>query len=108
MKTLIKSIDNIFGGYLLNLRYKILLNLNLDKIESKSDYKFICIYKKNENLISKLCDEYGSDKGEVTSFGHPYAWPSHSYTDFYSGIFSHCRHSIKKSLNADWEQTIQI
>jgi hypothetical protein len=97
IKTKLKSMDKIFfGGFFVKLRYRILLNNDLDKIESNLDYKFISFYKKNKNLISQLCDKYGSDKGEITSSGHPYRWPSHSYADFYSGIFSHCRFTIKK------------
>jgi len=44
--------------------------------------------------IAQLCDLYGSDKGEIKSQGHPYAWPSHTYADYYSQLFSHCRNNI--------------
>ena len=71
------------------------LDDELKKIEFGLDYKFITFYKKDKNLISSLCDKYGSDKGEVIPYGHPYSWNSHSYTDFYLRIFSHCRLTIQ-------------
>lgn len=52
----------------------------------------------NNNLLSKLCDEYKSDKGSLfldTQKKSFWPWPPHTYTDFYSLLFDHCRHSIK-------------
>jgi len=54
-------------------------------------------YKKDEDCErAALCDKYGSDKGETRPSGHPYPWPSHSYTDYYRRIWGHCRSSVKK------------
>lgn len=53
-------------------------------------------YEKNDDcLLAQLCDKYGSDKGEVKTTGHPYWWKSHTYTDFYSQLFDHCRENVK-------------
>ena len=53
-------------------------------------------YDKNDDcLLAKLCDKYGSDKGEIKTIGHPYWWKSHTYTDFYSQLFDHCRENVK-------------
>jgi hypothetical protein len=53
-------------------------------------------YEKNHScLLAQLCDKYGSDKGEITTTGHPYPWKSHTYTDFYSQLFDHCRDNVK-------------
>lgn len=51
--------------------------------------------KNNDCLLAKLCDKYGSDKGEIKTTGHPYWWKSHTYTDFYSQLFDHCRENVK-------------
>lgn len=60
-------------------------------------YKIVSLYKQDPtNELAKLCDLYGSDKGEITSEGHPYPWPSHTYTDYYSRLFGNSRHSIRK------------
>lgn len=53
-------------------------------------------YEKNHScLLALLCDKYGSDKGEIKTDGHPYWWKSHTYTDFYSQLFDHCRDNVK-------------
>jgi hypothetical protein len=55
------------------------------------------VYRKSPQCaLSKLCDKYGSDKGSLTSAGHAYSWPAHTYTDFYSQIWSHCRYSVRR------------
>ena len=51
--------------------------------------------KNRHSLLSALCDQYGSDKGELLPDGHPYPWPSHNYTDYYEMLFRHCRHGVK-------------
>lgn len=52
--------------------------------------------KNRHSVLSALCDQYGSDKGELRPDGHPYPWPSHNYADYYEMLFRHCRHSITK------------
>ena len=51
-----------------------------------------------KNALADLCDKYGSDKGSLSpdSLNHPYAWKAHTYTDFYSLMFGHCRDSVKR------------
>ncbi len=69
----------------------------VDQLESGLDHKFVAYYKKNKkNLLADLCDRYGSDKGSIKTSGHLYPWAPHSYTDFYSMLFSHCRLHVKK------------
>lgn len=70
----------------------------LDTILSENfDRHYSCFYNKNSaSLLNGLCDKYGSDKGELTSVGHPYPWPSHSYADYIERIFGHCRQNLTK------------
>lgn len=59
---------------------------------SQSHYAMFSFYKKNYNCeLSRLCDLYGSDKGEAESTGHPYPNEAHTYADYYSSLFFHCR-----------------
>lgn len=59
---------------------------------SDSHYGAFSFYRKNYKCeLSRLCDYYGSDKGEVGPTDHPYPWPSHTYADYYSSLFAHCR-----------------
>jgi len=85
--------------YLLSRKkYSIFKNLILlSRFESKFDFKVIYYYEKNYDCdLAKYCDIYGSDKGELVKYGHPYPWPSHTYTDVYSSLFSNRRNEIKK------------
>ncbi len=66
-------------------------------LSASLSYKIVSYYAKDtKNDISALCDVYGSDKGELKTSGHPYPWASHTYADFYSRLFSHCREGVTK------------
>lgn len=43
------------------------------------------------DTFSQLCDIYGSDKGDAGRVDQPYPWESHTYSDYVSRIFGHCR-----------------
>jgi hypothetical protein len=69
----------------------------ISRFESKFDFKAISYYEKNYDCdLAKYCDIYGSDKGELKKEGHPYPWPSHTYTDVYSRLFSYRRNEVNK------------
>ncbi len=60
-------------------------------------YKIVTHYKKDaNNELARLCDLYGSDKGEIRTEGHPYEWQSHTYTDYYSRLLGASRQTILK------------
>ena len=66
------------------------------EIEKDAQWRMELLYTKNpRDFLSELCDLYGSDKGEIRESSHPYNWPSHTYADYYSRQFSHCRDSVK-------------
>lgn len=66
-------------------------------VENDTRFKTMIHYNKNHiDEIARLCDVYGSDKGELKTSGHPYPWDSHNYTDYYSKLFAHCRKHITK------------
>jgi hypothetical protein len=93
LKSAIREFDNLFLGDML---WKIRKKQQLNNFSSGFDFKFTVHHHKNrKDQLAELCDKYGSDKGEVSTTGHPYSWPSHTYTDFYSRLFSHCRNDIK-------------
>lgn len=70
-------------------QYSDLLNQDLG-------YSYTSYYGKDVNSeLSRLCDIYGSDKGSINQDGHPYPWPAHTYADYYSRLFDHCKHHIK-------------
>ena len=48
------------------------------------------------NILSKLCEKYGTDKGYVKFEKEtPYGWRPHSYSIYYHSLFSHCREDVK-------------
>lgn len=97
MLKITRKIDNIlFDQALQRRRIKKKDQQFLSSLESGLDYKAFSFYSKNSGCeISRLCDVYGSDKGEIRKGDHPYPWPSHTYADFYSRLFSHCRRGVK-------------
>ena len=88
-----KFIKKLLPNYLVNLirRY---INLSiLNKI--KSDVKNIS-YSNRSNLLSELCEKYGSDKGFVNlDIGQkPFNWHPHTYATYYHSIFNLSRENI--------------
>jgi hypothetical protein len=96
LRKIIRAVDNTFFGQNIQKQYRRYLTAKSQSyLGSSCDYKIVSYYQKNMNCeVSKLCDIYGSDKGELVKGGHPYPWPSHTYADFYERLFSHCRNSV--------------
>lgn len=70
---------------------------NLRILSKNSKYQTKIFHLGRANLeLARLCDLHGSDKGEVALSEHPYPGPSHSYAEYYSQIFSHCRDKVAK------------
>jgi SAM-dependent methyltransferase len=93
-KGLMKLDKRFLGGSLLRTFHLITLERTLN---NDLDYRFIVHYEKGQGtLLAKLCDKYGSDKGQVRTTGHPYRFAAHTYTDFYSRLFDHCRSSVQR------------
>ena len=64
----------------------------------KIDYKnFYKVYtRKKNNELSKLCEQYGSDKGYLDFYTKkPYKWKPHNYSIFYNDLFFHMKDEIK-------------
>jgi hypothetical protein len=105
LKQVIIKIDEMFlFGSIAIIYSKIVGTYNKffeSRIQSKyfshSHHGAFSYYRKNYDCeLSRLCDYYGSDKGEVDSTGHPYPNPSHTYADYYSSLFFHCRQTPTK------------
>lgn len=98
MKKWIKTLDRILLSGFLKKRYRNIVRKRvLDSYKTTDSYSIESFFRKNENdLLAQLCDKYGSDKGEIEKNNHPYSWTAHNYTDYYSRLFSHCRHHIQK------------
>ena len=66
-------------------------------VQERFEYRFTVSYNQDtHSVLAELCDKYGSDKGSLTTWGHSYPWHPHTYTDFYSRLFDHCRLGVKR------------
>ncbi len=92
IKKILVKVDKVLFREKLKNFYKNELERRL--VSYKSDLfnsGFNFYYAKNENAqINKLCDVYGTDKGESKRDNHPYPWKSHNYADLYELLFR-CR-----------------
>jgi hypothetical protein len=93
LKKFLILIDRVFlRSSLSKFNSKLVKN----KLEKNLNYRITVRYNKSDkNLFTELCDFYGSDKGSQGS-NLVYPWPAHTYSDFYSTIFSNFRSSVKK------------
>jgi hypothetical protein len=102
-----KGICKVLVRFVKNLVYKFqhkFLGNKLHKMYSYSkekktgkffDNRFTNYYfTPRKNLFSELCDMYGSDKGSLKMASIYYPWQSHTYSDYYTRLFLHCRERI--------------
>ena len=67
----------------------------LRRLRQGAPLQFTTFYTKDtDHLLASLCEKYGSDKGAIGTEGHPYPWEPHTYVDFYSRTFGHCRSKV--------------
>ena len=98
LKSVFVNLDKLlFGGRLMEMSTYSRQKSLSQSLEEGFECRFVVHYNKDRtNLISELCDRYGSDKGSVKDSGHPYAWAPHTYTDLYLRLFEHRRQDVKK------------
>ena len=94
MKKIIKKIlPNFLLNFIRNIRHHMQLKI-LHNI--KNDVKNIS-YTSKSNILSELCEKYGSDKGfiNIDITNKPYNWHPHTYSTYYHSIFNLSRQNIK-------------
>ena len=67
----------------------------------KFNNKNIIFYNYKYNYLSELSDKYSSDKGTLKKDLKEkslWGWHQHSYTDYYSSLYDHCRDKINLIL----------
>ena len=95
---LIKFIDrNFFFKFLYKLKREFIFEKE-KLFLNKKKYSINIYYQKNKSVLNLLCDKYQCDKGYFNLSGriffrdlHP-----HTYADFYSLLFEHCKNDVKK------------
>lgn len=95
-KNFIQFFDRMFLQSRIAYLYAQYINRSQIKyLEKKVDHKIVVVYKSNSNqLLAKLCDKYGSDKGGLNERMDHLSWANHTYTDYYSLLFDHCRNLL--------------
>ena len=84
---IVKIIRNHLSKQNVNKQLNILRNI-------KTNFKNVS-HTNTKNIISELCEKYGSDKGFVNpDVEKPYTWMPLSYASYYHSIFSLSRGSI--------------
>ena len=98
LKRALRNLDKRFlGGATQRSRLLRRRQADVKVSELRTSEKIYTFYNKNNTCeMAQLCDKYGSDKGSIKSKGHAYRWTPHSYTDFYSRTFAHCRSAVRK------------
>ena len=69
--------------------------MTFDNFNSNT-FKNINYFNNNKNILSELCEKYGSDKG-CLDFNKTtlWKWSAHTYSNFYYSLFNHCKENIK-------------
>lgn len=104
-KNFIKKLDQqLFFGFLKKIKNKfddtkqlVLHKKFVNKLSKKTNLKNLTILNNDKkNILSKLCENYGSDKGYI-DFEKESIWPwkPHTYTNVYDNLFNHCRKDVK-------------
>jgi hypothetical protein len=96
LKRFIAQIDNLLFQGTAQAWYRgFIEGISQRSLDSALSHKIVIHYNEDSgNELAALCDKYGSDKGEINPDGHPYPWPSHSYTGYYARLFGHSRNTI--------------
>lgn len=100
MKGLLQASFERFSGFFLetglflkNKGLEASWLVNGNRLRSISNYKMEIFYQKNHTCqLGTLCDFYGTDKGQVRQGSTPNL--SHTYSDFYASLYSHCRRGV--------------
>jgi SAM-dependent methyltransferase len=93
------TVRYVYSRYLYRLYEEFKIWTKVSSISNGTDNAIHMNYNQQRtNRFAKLCDEHGTDKGELSSVSNPYSWESHSYADFYDLIFNHRRRSIDSVL----------
>ena len=72
-------------------------NAALKRLGVELGFRFQSHYQRSpSDTFSRLCDLYGSDKGNAGRPDNPYPWESHTYSDYVARLFGHCRNGVLK------------
>lgn len=96
-KEITRWLDSTFlNGAYRNHRVQAKRRKQFDQVALPLGYQITSFYSKDHSqVLASLCDRYGSDKGSLLNENRPYRWAAHTYSDFYTNLFFHCRFGVK-------------
>jgi hypothetical protein len=95
LKNIVKNFDNHIGSVMTYAYSKIIHMRAVSFLKNFSNSNFLTYYSSDKNYLSKLSHKYSSDKGSIEDEKGVWGWQAHTYTDFYSDLFDHCKESVK-------------
>lgn len=99
IRSTIKIIDKIFFFEFLKkfynyIKFKIYKKKYFN-VEDKFRFKTTILFNDNNNIISKLCETHGTDKGYINNYSNTFNWDRHAYSNFYFNLFNERRDDVK-------------
>ena len=95
-KTIFFSVIKIIRNSYLTIKLRIKQKKIINYLSKDQYFNNISFFNNNKNVLSKLCEIHGSDKGYIDyNLKTPFGWRSHSYSNYYYNLFDHCRNEIK-------------
>jgi len=97
MKFILKKIIPSFLWEFIKNIFYLIQRYQYSKISNdiSANFKNV-VYNHKFNILSELCEKYGSDKGFIDhNSKKPYKWKPHTYTSYYHSIFNLSRNNIK-------------
>jgi hypothetical protein len=97
---LIKKIDKKIFFNLLRTVYRFFFYLKtkfaLFSLKKNKNFFNIIFYSHNNNLLTKLCEFYKSDKGSINHHKKGiWGWRAHTYSNYYYSLFNHFKDDVK-------------
>jgi hypothetical protein len=95
-KIVIRFFDRIFPqSRLIDTCARFSNYLKIKSLKKEANFEISILYNSNSDLqLARLCEKYGSDKGGLYGKKKHLSWDDHTYTDYYSSIFDHCRDHV--------------
>jgi hypothetical protein len=100
IKNFIKKIDEKIFFSLLRTIYDFFFNFKMKflffSLKKNKNFFNIIFYSHNNNLLTKLCEFYKSDKGSINHHKKGiWGWRAHTYSNYYYSLFNHFKDDVK-------------
>ena len=97
LKQFVEKLDSaVMNGRLRRAAQPLYERVERRSLRKRNPFCMEIMYRKNNSSeLSRLCNLYGSDKGDLKSEDHLWPWPAHTYADFYEMLFEQKRQAVR-------------